>query len=56
MTPWVSRESTPGRVTRLGPADGKEILKGTFVISLWPVMDSLVLVHIELAEVQSQAV
>ena len=46
--PWVIETSPPTlKMTYPGPADHKMLLHGTFVISLWPIMCSPLLLQID---------
>ena len=46
--PWVIGTWPPVlKVTYPGPADHEMLLRGTFVISLWPIMSSPLLLQID---------
>lgn len=47
VTLWVTRTWTPQVTVRLPQTDAGSVLKGTYVISMWPITSSPVLLHVE---------
>ena len=47
IVPWVIGTWAVLKVTYPGPADHEMFLRGTFVVSLWPIMSSPLLLQIE---------